>query len=404
MKIGIVVDSNPPQVGGGYTFEEELLRSVLKVAGDSRHKLIILGDPTYLKMVFGGALDRAGIEIVPLDDRNLIERTWARLHRHHPAFRRLRWWLKRPILLERQARKAGAEIVWFLGARTDWIDLPYITVVWDLQHRLQPWFPEVGGITQWERRENVYRWFLQRATTVIVGTQTGKSEVMQFYSVPDNHIEILPHPTPGFARADIEDRDDEVLKQHGLQPGYLFYPAQFWAHKNHINLLLALHHLKDVHGLVLPLLLVGANKGNLGHIRAEAERLGVAGQVRILGFVPQSDLRSLYRQALALTYVSFFGPENLPPLEAFAIGCPVIAADVSGAAEQLADAAIRVNPTDPAAIADAIKAIHDDETLRARLVERGRERANRWTGANYVNGVFGIIDRFEAVRRAWPAT
>jgi glycosyltransferase involved in cell wall biosynthesis len=43
-----------------------------------------------------------------------------------------------------------------------------------------------------------------------------------------------------------------------------------------------------------------------------------------------------------LRYPSFFGAENLPPLEAFALGCPVIAADMPGAREQLGDAAILV--------------------------------------------------------------
>ncbi len=53
--------------------------------------------------------------------------------------------------------------------------------------------------------------------------------------------------------------------------------------------------------------------------------------------------------------MTFFGPENLPPLEAFALKCPVIASNVSGSEEQLGDAAILVNPVNPEEIAQAIQ-------------------------------------------------
>ena len=113
------------------------------------------------------------------------------------------------------------------------------------------------------------------------------------------------------------------------------------------------------------------------------------------------DLVALYRGAFALAYVTFFGPENLPPLEAFALGCPVIASDVSGAREQLVDAALFVDPRNPAEIAAAIKQLHDDDNLRSSLIDKGRARAERWTATEFVRGVFAALDEFEPVRRCW---
>ena len=63
--------------------------------------------------------------------------------------------------------------------------------------------------------------------------------------------------------------------------------------------------------------------------RQAAER-GLAGAVHILGFVSDEELVALYQHAHALLYLSRFGPENLPPLEAFALGCPAIVEDVCG--------------------------------------------------------------------------
>ena len=109
----------------------------------------------------------------------------------------------------------------------------------------------------------------------------------------------------------------------------------------------------------------------------------------------------LYRNAFALTYLTFFGPENLPPLEAFALGCPVIASDVAGAQEQLGECALLVDPKSPEEIASAIKSLRDDPDLRKTLVDCGFSRASRFTGRDYVRGVFRILDEFEPIRRCW---
>jgi glycosyltransferase involved in cell wall biosynthesis len=187
-----------------------------------------------------------------------------------------------------------------------------------------------------------------------------------------------------------------------VEGDYLFYPAQFWPHKNHVNLLHALRLLRD-RGLDLSLALTGSDKGNLPFIRDTAARLGLTPHVRWLGFVTNDQLISLYRHAAALTYVTFFGPENLPPLEAFAAGCPVVASDVAGAREQLADAALLVDPRRPEEIAAAVERLRADPTLRAALIERGFERARRSTPAGFVAAVIAWLDDFEGVRRNWPS-
>jgi glycosyltransferase involved in cell wall biosynthesis len=124
--------------------------------------------------------------------------------------------------------------------------------------------------------------------------------------------------------------------------------------------------------------------------------------VHFLGFVERNVLVTLYRQALALTYVSWCGPENMPPLEAFALGCPVIATRIPGAEEQLGDAALFCEPGDPASISEAIANVQGDAELRARLVDAGRIRARRFSPADYVGGALKFLDEFSAVRRCWP--
>jgi glycosyltransferase involved in cell wall biosynthesis len=207
----------------------------------------------------------------------------------------------------------------------------------------------------------------------------------------------LPHPTPEFALRYDSDHDDAQRRERlGVGGRYLFYPAQFWAHKNHYNALRALSELDAGYRIVL----VGSDKGQEGHVSKLARELGVADRVQTLGFVEIDDLVALYRGAHALLYPSFLGPENLPPLEAFALGCPVVASDVPGASEQMGDAALLVSPTDPAAMAAAVRHL-EDEGERGRRVELGRRRANELTAEGYVRGVLGFLDEFEHIRRCW---
>jgi len=219
--------------------------------------------------------------------------------------------------------------------------------------------------------------------------------------VPEERIKILPHPTPDFALNSTRS-DASLLAEYKLPRDYVFYPAQFWSHKNHAAILRALLHLKKTDNLQLPVVFTGSNQGNEAYVRELVAKMRLTGQVFFLGHVRRETLKALYQNALALCYVSFFGPENLPPLEAFGLGCPVIAADVPGAAEQLGDSAIRVNPANEKEIAQALKLLVNDQMKREELIRRGRERARRFTGRDFAKALLKLLDEFEPIRRCWP--
>jgi glycosyltransferase involved in cell wall biosynthesis len=272
---------------------------------------------------------------------------------------------------EEFVRASKIDVVWFLPPDHDPVSsVPYISTPYDLQHRVQPCFPEVSH--DWKERERSYATILPRAARIITGTQTGKNEIVALYGVHPDNVVVVPMPTSlpdtrfeGDARADMRNK-------YGIMAEFLLYPAQFWPHKNHVNLLLALDQIRRDTGLELDLVLTGSDKGNLEHVRGVVASLELGAQVHILGFVPRAELDKLYNAAVALTFPSFFGPDNLPPLEAFARNCPVAAARVAGAEEQLGNAALFFNPSDPADIARAILALYHDHELRAELVRRGK--------------------------------
>jgi glycosyltransferase involved in cell wall biosynthesis len=389
MRVGVLLGNSDPTAGGGYTFQKEVFDALLAIGAQSHHSFVFLCH----------ADTAANLPVKPLPNAEVVALDIETNAPRGALFNRIKS-ASKARSLDEQFKAAGVEFVWQLSAPGQVLEVPYMVMVWDLQHRLQPWFPEVSANGNWQHRDTIYTAVLGRAAAVIVGTEAGKLEVERFFRVDPSRILIMPHPTPRFADAPIEAKRS-VREKYGITGDYLFYPAQFWAHKNHVNLLLALKLLRDRVDRPLSVAFVGADHGNLAHVKATVDRLGLTDRVHFLGFVPREDLIDLYKESFALSYVTFFGPENLPPLEAFALGCPVIASDVSGAREQLGDAVLYVDPTSPEQMTEAVVRLASENGLRARLVDAGRKIAQTRTPEGFVRDALAFLDRFEAVRRCW---
>ncbi len=103
------------------------------------------------------------------------------------------------------------------------------------------------------------------------------------------------------------------------------------------------------------------------------------------------ELIGLYRSALCLLFPSFYEASPLPPIEAMACGCPVIASAIPSLQERCGDAALYCNPGDPADIAARVSDLLDDSGLRGRLAARGKIRAAEFDWRNCASKTFGVI-------------
>jgi glycosyltransferase involved in cell wall biosynthesis len=101
--------------------------------------------------------------------------------------------------------------------------------------------------------------------------------------------------------------------------------------------------------------------------------------LRALGYVPDELLPGLYRGARAFVLPSRYEGFGLTCLEAMASGTPVVAGDRAALPEVCADAALLVDPDDPAAITQAVLSICDDRTLAGRLTAAGERRARSFS-------------------------
>lgn len=152
--------------------------------------------------------------------------------------------------------------------------------------------------------------------------------------------------------------------------------------------------------MLFDLVFVGSDKGNKAYIVQQAQVLGVSEQVHFLGFVAVKELLALYQNAFCLLYLTYFGPENLPPLEAFALRCPVVASRVEGAEAQMQNAALLVS-NDPQDAASAVFKLWNDHNLRKTLIEKGSQVAQQRAGKYFARAFFEIVNEFEPIRNCW---
>jgi glycosyltransferase involved in cell wall biosynthesis len=281
--------------------------------------------------------------------------------------------------------------------------IPFVMAIHDLQHRLQPEFPEVSCCGQWRHREVLFRNASRYAQAVLVDSETGKEDVIACYGshIDADRVFPLPFIPSTGTTARVRDADiAAVIRKYRLPGHFIFYPAQFWQHKNHARLIHALHMNRVNHRLDIPIVLVGANKGLISEGRETvfnnmntlAELLGVRDLVHYLGYVPDEDMAPLYAAATCLAMPTFFGPTNIPILEAWRYGCPVLSSDIRGVRDQVGDGGILVDPTSATAIAEAVMRFWQDDDLRRRTALAGRKRLALYTATDFQKRLFDIGD------------
>ena len=140
------------------------------------------------------------------------------------------------------------------------------------------------------------------------------------------------------------------------------------------------------------LVLAGGLRHEYEKLKILSEELGVSSQVHFLGYVPDADLPALYRGATALTMPTFFGPTNIPYLEAWALGCPVITSDIRGIREQVCNAGVLVDPRSEQQLADAMHLVYTDESIRSHLIREGYKRIKNWQPCHFGEKLGHILD------------
>jgi len=101
--------------------------------------------------------------------------------------------------------------------------------------------------------------------------------------------------------------------------------------------------------------------------------------IKHVGYVSDAELSSLYRHAACFVFPSLYEGFGIPPLEAMAHGCPVVASSAASIPEVCGDAAVYFDPRDGQSFLNALNSVMTDPSLQGRLKAQALAKSREWT-------------------------
>jgi glycosyltransferase involved in cell wall biosynthesis len=314
------------------------------------------------------SLKKIGIEAVYLKTR-ILDRIIA-LSSTNLILRRIQFRLKILTNFENLLIKNKIKLVYFLSPGTRCLMLQrinYIINLWDLCHRDMIIFPENRSYNKSLEYEFIYKNTLSQALLVITDSEELNEKVIKFYGIDKDQLLNIPFTPSPYLKEGITNIN--VLDKYNIKDKYFYYPAQMWPHKNHIRILEALVYLKNKN-IDFKVIFTGFDHGNYSFLEKFILENGLEKNVKYLGFIDPDDISSLYYNSIALVMPTYYGPTNIPPLEAWKLGVPVLYSQQFS--NQTRNGAIYIDPDSAISIGDSMERIYNDKDLQFYLKQNGK--------------------------------
>ena len=276
--------------------------------------------------------------------------------------------------------------------------LNYILTVWDLNYLYNNEFPEFKEHKIVETIHNFYTSTIRNAMAIIVDSEMSREDVSKYFLIDKNRVYPIPfQPSQNINKYEIKEdfNQIEIKKKYSVKYPYIFYPAQFWAHKNHTYILRGIKALENKFDIKISAIFAGGDQGNLSFVKKQVKELNLDEQIHFVGFVENEEIPLIYKQSLALVMPTFFGPTNIPPLEAFQLGTPVLYPDLKGLRDQVGDAALLMDLKNPETMAQHLNNLITKSHLRETLIKKGYVRSSFFKQIDRKKILEKIIDDYK---------
>jgi glycosyltransferase involved in cell wall biosynthesis len=320
MKIGIFLEGSN-SIGGGFF---QSLQSALLILSIEKYKndieLIITESKTidYIKdytnkyKILNIAKSKILKYFCELFEIDLVRNVFNKLKIFHPFYKFL--------------KKNNYDLIIFLGPSTYskyCADVSFILNIYDLDHKKNSQFPEHNLDFNFENREKFLQESMFRAFRIIVAHENNKSDLINYYNLSEENVVIqnfIPFLPTFYKTNKFSDHEyQEIYYKFKIPKNrkIIFYPAQFWAHKNHKYILDAAKILKENNDKRFYFVFCGKNKGNLKYVKDFIKDYELDDYFMILNFLDDKAIISFYLNSSAIVMPTYCGPTNLPIYESF---------------------------------------------------------------------------------------
>lgn len=280
------------------------------------------------------------------------------------------------------------------------VPIPSVLFLHDIQ---EVFYPQYFSETDMFNREWHYPGSTRMATRIITNSHFTKQTIIQHHRISPQKISVAHLcADERFYRAGDVARPPRTPLPGG---DFIFYPANHWQHKNHDALLQALKWLKTEKNLKINAVFTGYDVPNSYPLAQKISEYRLEEQILNAGYVSVEELAYLYLNAKLMVFPSLFEGFGIPVVEAMAAGCPVAASNVTSVPEIGGDAVEYFDPHVPESIAKAIECVWLDDTLRSRMIEKGRKSAGIYSSAKLAQTHLAVFEKaagaFSQIRYAW---
>jgi glycosyltransferase involved in cell wall biosynthesis len=220
-----------------------------------------------------------------------------------------------------------------------------------------------------------FRYACENADAVVAVSQQTKDDIIEFYKIPAERIRVIYQDCQSSFHQKVDNQSILTIKsKYSLNKPYIICVSSFSERKNQKRLVEAFQQLglKDYE-----LVLVGGKSKYADEITQNFPK-----NTKILYGVPSADLPALYQGASLCVYPSFFEGFGIPIIEALHSGIPVVAATGSCLEEAGGEGALYANPLDVNDLADKVRQVLTNDSLRNDLILRGKEHVKQFSVEN----------------------
>jgi glycosyltransferase involved in cell wall biosynthesis len=232
----------------------------------------------------------------------------------------------------------------------------------------------------WKRR--LWHWFvnpkklIRGADKIIVVSENTKKDVTELCGVAAEKIKVV---YSGVSQESIIHNSESIIKKYNLPDNFILFLGTLEPRKNIEGLIRAFEIFKTVENSGYKLVIVGPRGWLYKKILERAENSPARDDIKFINYISPEEKFSFYKLAKLFVYPSFYEGFGFPPLEAAAAGTPVIVSSVSSLPEVIGEAALMVDPNNPAEMAKIMAECLTDENLRAILIEKGKAQAEKFS-------------------------
>ena len=380
MRIGI--STSVIQRGKSGVGQHVLALTRALVASETRHEFVLFVLENDLPLF---TFAREAMQIVPVAER------------HRPAVRDIVWHQTQLPALAR-------------AHRLDVLHVPsYRRMLWPKPcalvatiHDLAPFrVPKKYDLARMFYGRVVVRQLARRQDHIVAVSRDTAQDIAKYFKVAADRISVVHNGLAHERFSPVGAEQDRAMlaQRHGLRPPFFLYVARLeHPAKNHARLIAAFNHFKTTTPSPWQLVLCGSDWHGAGVIHDLVRRSPFAQDIRQMGFVADAELPAWYRAATVFVYPSIFEGFGLPPLEAMACGCPVLASALGAVGEVCAGAAATADPLDVADLTRQLARLAGDDVFRSQLRAAGLARARAFDWRRTAAATLEIYARAAAGR------